>query len=169
MKSKREVILLSVVGVAVLFFVVDQFGSKKKKQAAPKKNTVEMKTFVSTRKQELMGLRLQPHEQRVLDMLQRELPFNPFARQWVRILSDQRRSSSREKVAPRLSYDGYIRQADRYVVLVNEEDYEVGSQIESVPFVIRQISGEKIEVENSQDLSEPRLSIKITPAEGEHE
>ena len=167
MISKRELILLSAVAVASLVFVVDPLAPSETEVNHP--SLSETQTFVDEQWGVLMALQLKPHEKCVLDLLQ-DPPFeNPFARSWVSTLYEQKRMAGLSRSSSSLSFDGYIRQGNRFIALVNAEEYEVGAKLEHSPMVIREITPDKIIVENPSSTSTSRLSIKISRPEGINE
>jgi len=168
--SKREIVIVACVALAGVLFLIDRvMPAAKDGSDQVRQQVAEVKTFVNAQQQLLVTVGLQPHERRILDRLLEELPANPFARQWVGVIDDQKRIGSLSSIVPVLSYIGYIRYRDRLVALINDEEYEVGDSIEGVPLVIRGISPEQIDVENPNTIFKSRLSIKILPAETDDE
>lgn len=170
MRSKREILLLSGIVIAAVILVHERLAPSMQKNKIEARQRIEKtKRFIADQEQRIQSSRLQWHETLMLNVLLKEIPPNPFARQWIGIVSDQKRINSLSTIEPVLSYNGYIRAGERYIALVNEEDYEIGNKIEHVPLVIRSISPEKIDVENPNTVSQSRLSIKILPLESENE
>ena len=170
MKSKREIILLGGVMVAVVAFLYQRLvPAMQEDQIHADEHVAETKAFIAEQQVRLVKSKLKPHETLMLSVLLEEIPPNPFARKWIGMISDQRRINDLSTVEPVLSYDGYIRTDDRYIALINDEDYEVGNKIEHVPLYIRHISSDKIDVENPNTVSESRLSIKIIPLKEKEE
>jgi hypothetical protein len=168
--SKREIIFLAVVALAVVVFLADQLmPSSRASDEQAQQRIAQTESFVDEQNQLLQEAGLEPHETIMLDMLIKELPVNPFARQWVDIIAEQKRMGSLSSIAPVLSYNGYIRCGDRFVALINEEEYEVGNKINDLPLIIRSISPEKIDVENPNTISQSQLSIKILSLETDDE
>ncbi|MBC8205544.1 MAG: hypothetical protein H8E68_00120 [Kiritimatiellaeota bacterium] len=168
--SKREVIFLSCVALAVVIFLADHLISSAKTDDTQARQQVALVEKLVNEQQVLLGKAgLKKHELITLNRLLEDPPSNPFARQWVGIIADQKRISNFSSITPVLSYNGYIRYGDRMIALVNDEEYEVGDQIENLPLVICAISPEQIDVENPNAVFKSRLSIKILPMESDDE
>ena len=168
--SKREAIFLSCVGLAGVIFLVDHLiSSAKADDTQTQQQVAQVEKLVSDQQLLLDTVGLKKHEIMTLNMLLEDPSANPFARQWVGIIADQKRIGSFSSITPILSYNGYIRYGDRMIALVNDEEYEVGDQIEDLPLVILAISPEQIDVENPNTVFKSRLSIKIFPMESDDE
>jgi len=149
--TRQQIIILSVMAVAVLYGVYDFFIAPKAKSTVVDvgRKTAELETFISDLSANVARDQLLPLDINVISRAEAQWQRDPFFgrkayREWVMVKEPAKAGSGTQQT---FIYSG-LRGKNNNVAIVNGVEYEAGDALETEGYVLKKIYQNKVVIEN---------------------
>jgi len=147
--GKRQMIILGVMAIAVLYAAVD-FLAPKKKASAPDmtQKTAELSAFVTDL---TAGLGKDTTKNLIFSRAEKEWTHDPFLdAKSYRAWSKARETVKEGGAAPKIefTYTGYLEMGRKRIAIINGIEYKEGEPLDIKGFVLKSVSPARVAIEN---------------------
>jgi hypothetical protein len=150
--TKQQIIILSVMAVAILYGVYNFFIAPKGKSTVVDagRKTAEPETFISDISANIARDQLTPLDINVISRAEAQWQRDPFFgrkgyREWAMVKEPAKAGSGTQQT---FIYSGYLRGKNHNVAIVNGVEYEAGDALEIDGYVLKKIDQNKVVIEN---------------------
>ena len=157
--NKRQIVILAIMGVAVLFaaydFIIGQPAAKKAKiEAKP----VEIESFVKTITGDVVKGKIAGVDEYIIKKAEMEWTKNPF---WPR--SEYREFAGNEAgggLVAKIVYSGFVDAGRKKMAIINGFEYQPGDALDIEGYVLKSVTPSKIIITNRDTGSELIIFIQ---------
>lgn len=162
--QNREKIILSVAGMAMLYFVIDLFAVPALDAKQPPTDLAkECEAFLTRGKVTLSAVKSSPELFRRLTLLQdTDGERNPFIRDLLQKMDSAEITPSETAPDQCVRYTGYIESAGNRLVVINGREYSINQVIEGTDLLIKEISKDRVVLKPKNPAESDTEVITIT-------
>lgn len=150
--TRQQIIILSVMALAVLYGVYDFFIAPKGKSTVVDvaRKTAEVEIFISDLSASVARDNLSPLDISIINRAESRWQRDPFFgrkayREWVMVKEPNKAGSGTQQT---FVYSGYLRGKNSNVAIVNGIEYEAGDALDAEGYVLKKIYQNKVVIEN---------------------
>lgn len=151
--TKQQIIILSIMGVAVLYGGYDFFIASRAKSNVVDvgKRAAEMETFITDLSANVMRDQLSPLDTSIISRAEAQWQRDPFFgkkayREWVTVKDPAKAGGGVQQVT--FVYSGYLNVKDKNVAIINGVEYEAGEALETEGYILNKINQNRVVIEN---------------------
>ncbi|MCX5855792.1 MAG: hypothetical protein NTZ24_14685 [Deltaproteobacteria bacterium] len=151
--TKQQIIILSIMVVAVLYGGYDFFIASRTKSnvADVGKRAVEMGTFITDLSANVMRDQISPLDTNIISRAEAQWQRDPFFgrkayREWAMVKEPAKASGGAQQVT--FVYSGYLNVKDKNVAIINGVEYEAGDPLETEGYILKKINQNRVVIEN---------------------
>jgi len=156
MKSRRELIILGLAGLAVIYLVFDLIimpSYKPKKIETAQAQNIDIKTLLAEMSQYAKQVGSVDNILYTMSRADLAWPRDPF------LYEDLASAASVEGQKTKFNYTGFVMLGSKRLAVINGIEYQIGESIAGVDFILKAINPNDVVLENLVNRS--RLSIPI--------
>jgi hypothetical protein len=156
--TKQQIIILSVMVVAVLYAAYDFFIAPRTKTAMIDigKKSMELEAFINNITTSMPKGSLSAADAYIVNRAEAQWTKDPFYdrklfREWVKLKEPAKAGGGAQKIS--FNYSGYVNMKDKRMAIINGIEYESGDPLEVEGYMLRGIYQNKVVIENVKSRS----------------
>lgn len=157
--NKRQIVILAIMVIAILFAVYDFFiGQPASKKAKTEAKPVEVESFVNTVTNDIVKEKITGIDTYIIKKAEMEWNKNPF---WTK--SEYREFAGKEAgggIEAKIMYSGYVDTGRKRMAIINGFEYTPGDALELEGYVLKSVTPAQILIVNRETGSELIIPIQ---------
>lgn len=159
--KKRQIIIMGIAAIAVLYGAYAVLFSGKEQKSAKEISVVEKNGYINNIAGDLLKNALNLSDKYIMERAETDWEKNPFwerasYREWV----NKDKAKTADDPKSKIVYSGYIDIGQKQMAVINGIEYSVGDELEISGYVLKKITALRIVITNKSMGSELEIPIQ---------